>query len=156
MKKIIKNTLFTLVTITWGLPLVVIGVFYLLYSIIFRRIIKVRYINGRFALTTLDDIGGVSFGLFYFVGDFDSLDIHYHEIGHTVQNLLWGPLFIFVIGLPSIVRAGFWDKMQDRHYKKYNRYKGYDDIWYEGQATRWGKKYFIDRHSDYYKYFQIN
>ena len=25
-----------------------------------------------------------------------------HEVGHSIQSLIWGPLYLFVIGLPSI------------------------------------------------------
>ena len=61
-----------------------------------------------------------------------------HEFGHSLQNCLWGPLFPFVIAIPSATRC--W-------YRDINKKKGkkpttdYDAIWFEGQATKWGNKY---------------
>lgn len=156
-KYILKNIIFTLVTITWGAPTFVIGVFYYLYNLITRNILKTRYIEGRVAITTKDEwLGGISLGLFYFVGDHDSLTTHYHEIGHTVQNVIWGPLFLIVIGLPSIIRASLWSYIQKRTFNKKGKWPKYDDIWFEGQATHFGYKYFIVRKSDYYKHFNID
>ena len=59
-----------------------------------------------------------------------------HEFGHSFQNIIWGPLFPFVIAIPSAIRY---------HYQNYRSKKGlpnkeYDAIWFEGQATRWGTK----------------
>ena len=59
-----------------------------------------------------------------------------HEFGHSFQNIIWGPLFPFVIAIPSAIRY---------HYQNWRSSKGlpnkeYDAIWFEGQATRWGTK----------------
>ena len=59
-----------------------------------------------------------------------------HEFGHSLQNIIWGPLFPFVIAIPSAIRY---------HYQNWRSSKGlpnkeYDAIWFEGQATRWGTK----------------
>lgn len=140
----LKNILFTLVTLTWGSPLAVAGVFYFLFTLLTKQIVKIRYIKGRIAITLKSTtIGGVSLGLFYFVGKHDSFETHYHEAGHTVQNLIWGPLFLPVIGLPSIIRAGLWDKIIDRALKKGKPRPEYEGIWFERQATELGYKLFF-------------
>ena len=62
-----------------------------------------------------------------------------HEFGHSLQNCIWGPLFPFVIAIPSAAR--YW-------VREFQQNKGtppttdYDAIWFEGQATKWGDKYF--------------
>lgn len=140
--RILKIILFTLVTITWGVLPVVAGVFYFLYNAITKNINKIRYVKGRIAVTTKDYwLGGVSLGLFYFVGAHDDLHTHYHEMGHTVQNLIWGPLFLFVIGFPSIIRAGLWDRIVKKALAKGKPRPQYEDIWFERQATQFGYKY---------------
>lgn len=58
-----------------------------------------------------------------------------HEFGHSVQNCLLGPFMIPVVIIPSVCR--YWY----REIKKVT-YPPYDSIWFEGQATRWGKLYF--------------
>ena len=62
-----------------------------------------------------------------------------HECGHGLQNIIWGPLMLFVISIPSVIR--FWYR---RHQNKKGIYnlKAYDAIWFENQATRWGYTYF--------------
>lgn len=59
-----------------------------------------------------------------------------HEFGHSLQNLIFGPLFPFIVAIPSAIRY---------HYQNYRSKKGlpnkeYDAIWFEGTATRWGTK----------------
>ena len=61
-----------------------------------------------------------------------------HEFGHSLQNCLWGPLFPFVIAIPSATR--YW--YRDISAKKGNKpTTDYDAVWFEGQATEWGNKY---------------
>jgi len=59
-----------------------------------------------------------------------------HEFGHSLQNLIWGPLFPFVIAIPSAIRYNY----QNWRSKKGLENKDYDAIWFEGQATKWGTK----------------
>lgn len=59
-----------------------------------------------------------------------------HEFGHSLQNLIFGPLFPFIVAIPSAIRY---------HYQNYRSSKGlpnkeYDAIWFEGMATKWGTK----------------
>lgn len=34
-------------------------------------------------------------------------ELHHHEYGHTIQSLVLGPLYLPVVGIPSLVWAGF-------------------------------------------------
>lgn len=52
-----------------------------------------------------------------------------HELGHTIQSKLFGPLYLLIVGLPSIISAGV--KPID-----------HKNTWYEKWATSLGKKYF--------------
>jgi hypothetical protein len=133
---------FYLLSFTWGLLTTLVGliVFTLLW-IFFHAKLKVRVIAGRIAVTiTNKTFGGLSLGLFYFVDRYDFGHTHLHELGHTIQNMYFGPFFFILIGIPSVARY---------HYRKYLRKKGvlktrYDDVWFEGQATKLGYKYFND------------
>lgn len=81
--------------------------------------------------------GGISFGPYFFCGTQASERTKNHEFGHSLQNAIWGPLFIFVIAIPSFIRCQKFN---------YNILHGipnkeeYDAIWFEGQATEWGTK----------------
>lgn len=85
--------------------------------------------------------GGVSLGPIMIMSEGNAKGDHTknHEFGHSLQNCIWGPLFPFVIAIPSATR--YWAR-------EFRRNKGtppttdYDAIWFEGQATEWGNKYF--------------
>lgn len=49
---------------------------------------------------------GVSLGWFQFTHPFADKNTCSHEVGHSVQSVMLGPLYLLVIGLPSIIWAG--------------------------------------------------
>ena len=57
-------------------------------------------------LTVFDHWGGLEMGINFFTDRQPSLHTQCHECGHTIQNALYGPFFIFLIGIPSAVR--YW------------------------------------------------
>lgn len=88
--------------------------------------------------------GGLSLGCFAFCGDYSKTNDYWfqhtrrHEFGHSIQNAILGPFFIFIVALPSAIRY---------HYKNYRTKLGkvysvdwYDSIWFEGTATKYGTK----------------
>ena len=58
-----------------------------------------------------------------------------HEYGHTRQSHLLGPLYLLVIGLPSIIWAGCFEWYR----QKYN--KTYYDFYTESWANKLGGAY---------------
>ncbi len=50
-----------------------------------------------------------------------------HEYGHTLQSRKLGWLYLFVIGLPSIIWAGCFDNYRKKHNKSY--YSFYTERW---------------------------
>ena len=63
--------------------------------------------------------GSVSLGMFLFVTDDEDETLVAHEYGHSLQSLFLGPLFFFVIGIPSICWAAFGDGYRKKHNKTY-------------------------------------
>ena len=99
--------------------------------------------------------GGFEAGPFFIRAE-DCENVSPHECGHGIQNIIWGPLMPFVISIPSCIRY-WYREYQDVHWKallnadkitleeyyfKFRNRPDYDDMWFEGQATRWGQKYF--------------
>ena len=92
--------------------------------------------------THWDSPGGISLGLFIFVPAVDALSpehlsrITVHEYGHTYQSLLLGPLYLFVIGIPSIVWAS------TKRYQNLRKQYGvpYSFYWTESWADALGEK----------------
>lgn len=59
----------------------------------------------------LNGILRVMFGLFIFINKNDHTEkLRKHEYGHTIQSLILGPLWIFVIGLPSLIWCSCFEK----------------------------------------------
>lgn len=50
--------------------------------------------------------GGISLGGYIFVQEHVAVVTISHEMGHAKQSLMLGPLYLLVIGLPSILWAG--------------------------------------------------
>ena len=63
--------------------------------------------------------GSVSLGMFLFVTDDEDETLVAHEYGHSLQSLFLGPLFFFVIGIPSICWAAFGDNYRKKNNKTY-------------------------------------
>ena len=78
-----------------------------------------------------------SMGMFFILG-YGCESCAPHEMGHGLQNLVFGPLMPFVVAIPSAIR--FWI----REYKssKGEQLPPYDSVWFEGTATKYGHKYF--------------
>ena len=104
---------------------------------------EIRLIEGRIAVWfTKSRFGGVSLGIVYFVDRSNSYRLHTHELGHTIQSMYWGPLFIFVIAIPSFIRYHYREYIRRTNTEKFRNLPHYDAIWFEGQATSLGEKHF--------------
>lgn len=73
-----------------------------------------------------------------------SADAKKHEYGHHIQSLIFGPLYLFIIGLPSVIRNLYGryrmnDKTVEEKLKWY--YSGYPERW----ADKLGK---VERFDD--------
>lgn len=66
-----------------------------------------------------------------------------HECGHGIQNIIFGPLFPFLVAIPSVIRYWYREVIWRKDRERYFQLPKYDDIWFEGQATRWGDKYIL-------------
>lgn len=92
-----KTLLFRLWQWTWGLPQTLLGaVIYL----ICRDCPHDRY-RGTI-VTYWKNKGSLGVGMFLFLGSKDP-QVRVHEYGHAVQSMILGPLFLPVMGLPSIL-----------------------------------------------------
>jgi hypothetical protein len=119
---------------TWGFIVTFIGMIIgLIMLILLRRPIKFQRIHyfmiGRFW-------GGFSVGQIFIRDEKSDHSIDWHEYGHTYQNAVLGPFFIFLVCLPSVIR--YW--IYTIKTSKGRPVKDYDAIWFEGNATDIGAK----------------
>ena len=111
-------------------------------------IYEYKIVAGRINVVFAADLpGAMNLGLVYItdVDSQDDMELHCHEIGHSIQNAWFGPFFIVIVAIPSLVRVMFWDKVADKELRETGTYPDYNRIWFEGQATKLGETYIKQR-----------
>lgn len=123
-----KKLLFILWQCTWG------GIQSLAGAVLCLCLIGKRHYSYHGAMVTEWSYGGsVSLGMFLFVSVSTSDDhrrkLTAHEYGHSVQSLILGPLYLLVIGLPSIIWAGLPPLKRLRQRRSISYYRLYTEKW---------------------------
>ena len=138
-KNSLIDGLFYAVQWTWGLPVNIVGGLMFLY---FTKIKGYRWQHFGYSKIVYMpwNGGGLSMGLFIFIKDNHkdkkwTYNCRIHEYGHTWQCLLLGPLYYFVIALPSII----WCNCFAGYRKKNN--VPYSAVYCEKWADLWGQKF---------------
>lgn len=126
--------LYILCQCTWGILQTLLGAFVFLANAGGPH----HFYHGA-VVTEWKSRSGLSLGLFVFVGEgatgpSDRMLIH--EYGHTIQSLILGPLFLFAVGLPSVLWAGLpcCDKM--RRKRRISYYSFYTEKWADHLGER--------------------
>lgn len=70
--------------------------------------------------------GGISLGRYVIIGSKNS-DTVKHEHGHQIQSMYLGPLYLLVVGLPSIIWAGLYGSVIPYSHNGYYRF--YTESW---------------------------
>lgn len=127
--------LYWLLALTWGIIMTLIG-YIVAFVLIMLDILPIKYNQVSYFELGKEPWGGVSLGMI-FIRDTNERDISIepHEYGHTFQNAVLGPLFPFLVAIPSAIR--YW--YQVIREKKGLKNKPYDCIWFEGSATDIGE-----------------
>ena len=145
-----KKLLLTIVLWTWCFPQTFIGFFVYLYVCVFdKNKIRKWCDTGSLLTRTLVINGGISLGYFVFTNNLQLYatsrkiqmplsdiqekqnNLDKHECGHTLQGFLLGPLYLIIIGLPSIVWAGLFENYRKKNNISY--YSFYTEKW----ANKW-------------------
>lgn len=192
-KKVLSYIVYWLIQCTWGLIMTLIGAVVALALLITGH--KPKHLGPTIYFEVGENWGGLELGGFFLCCKNSSMETKYHECGHGLQNLIWGPLMPFIICIPSAAR--YWLRTMPTRMKKslfnlffllgslvittglacftgglfhwhwatiiievfriyfalvsiwltlfeipkYDKgYVDYDSIWFEGQATKWGKE----------------
>lgn len=100
----------------WQLPQNIVALIMMLF-LSNLRLIKTD--NYCFSFMADNMSGGISLGSFIFLSKYMGCVDRYvaHEYGHVVDSHIWGPLYLFVIGLPSLLNA--WIGFTDCYYDFY-------------------------------------
>jgi hypothetical protein len=127
--------LFYLIQFTWGLLANIIGgTGFLIF--LFTRYKHESFYNAYITYVPgKEHKGAISLGIFIFVtvkegephDKYWNRDNSIHEYGHTYQNLILGPLYLFIIGVPSLVWAQCFNTYREKN--KIDYYSFYTETW---------------------------
>ena len=125
---------------TWGLPQTIVGFIYFLINIKHGH----YYYHGS-VVTIWKSKSSLSLGMFVFVSDdpfcyYDSLRETFsedefsnmllvHEYGHTIQSLFFGPLYLLLVGVPSIMWSFLPVYVRKRDKEHISYFSAYPERW---------------------------
>jgi hypothetical protein len=97
----------------------------------------VSYFRGRTAVNSsiFNDFTGGAFAIGNYITGPPNMQASFqdhlfvHEFGHTLQSRLFGPMYLFGVGVPSLLSAGVWPR-------------NHETRWFEADASRRGANYF--------------
>ncbi len=106
-----------------------------------------RYHNALITYIDKKNFGGVSLGMFIFInknriGDARH-DTKIHEYGHTVQTMILGPLWLFIIAVPSVIWCNAPCFVKLRKENNISYYRLYCEGWANVCGTRATKERFL-------------
>lgn len=136
MKYIVRNKyLFYILQFTWGIVGNLIGVIVLL--VLIPTISKIKYEKNNLRIVNKYKLNGnFSLGIFCFMSNYNFDFSYKHEIGHSLQNAVYGVAYL-LIALCSVIR--FW--YREIRIKLGYQVNDYYSIWYEKEASKWGCYY---------------
>ena len=107
MMKLIMKYIRNLILFIWQLPQHIVALIYFGYLVMMCKDLGV---DSRYKQATVIPCimrGAVTLGNYVFVGlNSDYRETVKHELGHTIQSKILGPLYLIVIGIPSITYCG--------------------------------------------------
>ena len=136
MMKLIIKYIRNLILFIWQLPQHIVALIYFGYLVMMCKDLGVDSRYKQAIVIPCIMRGAVTLGNYVFVG----LNSEYrktvkHELGHTIQSKILGPLYLIVIGIPSITYCGL------RRIFPSLRKKNYYDFYTEKWANNLSEKY---------------
>ena len=135
LNKTLLKILYWILSLTWGALLSIPG----LIGLLILRIAGCPvYKNGfGYIVAVGNNWGGLNLGVISFIetpSDNYFQPTRRHEFGHSLQNIIFGPLQLFVVAIPSVIRYWYFTIRDNRGLPN----KEYDSIWFECTASKYG------------------
>ena len=118
----------------WQIPQNLLG---LVMILCYKREKVYHRLNGRIFYYTDEMPSGISLGNYIIMNREDKEDGMRHEYGHTVDSRRWGPLYLLVIGLPSLC-GNIYDRLFHSKWKYSDACEWYYNLPWEKSADRNG------------------
>ena len=138
MMKLIMNYIRNLILFIWQLPQHLLAILYIGYLVMMCKDLGVDSRYKQAIVIPCVMRGAVTLGYYVFVG----LNSEYrktvkHELGHTIQSKILGPLYLIVIGIPSITYCGL--RRIFPSLRKKNYYNFYTEKWANNLSEKYIK-----------------
>lgn len=138
MMKLIMKYIRNLILFIWQLPQHIVALIYFGYLVIMCKDLGVdsRYKQAIVILCVMR--GAITLGNYVFVGlNSEYKETVKHELGHTIQSKILGPLYLIVIGIPSIAYYGL--RRLFPSLRKNNYYNFYTEKWANNLSEKYIK-----------------
>ena len=138
MMKLIMKYIRNLILFIWQLPQHIIALIYFGYLVM---MCKDSGVDSRYKQAIVIPCimrGAVTLGNYVFVGlNSEYKETVKHELGHTIQSKILGPLYLIVIGIPSITYCGL--RRIFPSLRKKNYYNFYTEKWANNLSEKYIK-----------------
>ena len=138
MMKLIMKYIRNLILFIWQLPQHIVAIIYFGYLVMMCKDLGV---DSRYKQATVIPCimrGAVTLGNYVFVGlNSEYKETVKHELGHTIQSKILGPLYLIVIGIPSITYCGL--RRLFPSLRKKNYYNFYTEKWANNLSEKYIK-----------------
>lgn len=136
MMKLIIKYIRNLILFIWQLPQHIVALIYFGYLVMMCKDLGVDSRYKQAIVIPCIMRGAITLGNYIFVGlNSEYRKIVKHELGHTIQSKILGPLYLIVIGIPSITYCGL------RRLFPSLRKKNYYNFFSEKSANYLSEKY---------------
>lgn len=136
MMKLIMKYIRNLILFIWQLPQHIVALIYFGYLVMMCKDLGIDSRYKQAIVIPCIMRGAVTLGNYVFVGlNSEYKETVKHELGHTIQSKILGPLYLIVIGIPSITYCGL------RRMFPSLRKKNYYDFYTERWANNLSEKY---------------
>lgn len=138
MMKLIMKYIRNLILFIWQLPQHLLAILYIGYLVMMGKDLGIDSRYKQAIVIPCIMRGAVTLGNYVFVG----LNSEYrktvkHELGHTIQSKILGPLYLIVIGIPSITYCGL--RRLFPSLRKKNYYNFYTEKWANNLSEKYIK-----------------
>ena len=138
MMKLIIKYIKNLILFIWQLPQHIVALIYFGYLVMMCKDLGIDSRYKQAIVIPCIMRGAVTLGNYVFAG----LNSEYkktikHELGHTIQSKILGPLYLIVIGVPSITYCGL--RRVFPSLRKKNYYNFYTERWANNLSEKYIK-----------------
>lgn len=138
MMKLIMKYIRNLILFIWQLPQHIVALIYFGYLVMMCKDLGVDSRYKQAIVIPCVMRGAVTLGNYVFVGlNSEYKETVKHELGHTIQSKILGPLYLIVIGIPSITYCGL--RRLFPSLRKKNYYNFYTEKWANNLSEKYIK-----------------